>query len=72
MDLGLKGKVAIITGSSKGIGKETATVLAAEGAHVVIASRHEDELIDVSKEIKEQTGQEVSYQVCDVTKETDC
>lgn len=72
MDLGLKGKVAIITGSSKGIGKETATVLAAEGAHVVIASRHEDELIDVAKEIKEQTGQQVSYQVCDVTKETDC
>ncbi|WP_312039667.1 SDR family NAD(P)-dependent oxidoreductase [Macrococcoides bohemicum] len=72
MNLGLQGKVAVITGSSKGIGKETATVLAEEGANVVIASRHEDELIKVVKEIKEKTGKDVAYQVCDVTKEADC
>ncbi|MCU7556199.1 SDR family oxidoreductase [Macrococcus capreoli] len=72
MDLGLQGKVAVITGSSKGIGKETATVLVEEGAHVVIASRHEEDLIEVVKEIKEQTGKDVAYHVCDVTNEADC
>ena len=39
LDLGLTGKVAIVTGGSVGIGKETARKLAAEGVAVVIASR---------------------------------
>lgn len=37
MDLGLTGKVAIITGSGRGIGAMTAATLAGEGANVVIA-----------------------------------
>ena len=38
MDLGLKDRVAIVTGASRGIGRTCAAVLAAEGAHVVLAS----------------------------------
>ena len=38
MDLGLSGRVAIVTGASRGIGRTCAAVLAAEGAHVVLAS----------------------------------
>jgi NAD(P)-dependent dehydrogenase (short-subunit alcohol dehydrogenase family) len=39
MDLGLRGRTAIVTGSSKGIGRAIAATLAAEGAHVVVAAR---------------------------------
>jgi 3-oxoacyl-[acyl-carrier protein] reductase len=40
MDLGLSGRVAIVTGASRGIGKACASELAAEGAHVVVVSRN--------------------------------
>ena len=39
MDLGLRGKVAIVTGGSDGIGKAAATALSAEGARVAICAR---------------------------------
>ena len=44
MDLGLAGKVAIVTGGSRGLGLGAATALVAEGAHVVICARGEDAL----------------------------
>ena len=43
MDLGLAGKVALITGATKGLGFATATILAQEGANVVICGRHDVE-----------------------------
>ena len=44
MDLGLGGRVAIVTGGSDGIGRATAEVLVQEGAHVVICARGEEKL----------------------------
>ncbi len=47
MDLGLRGKVALITGASRGIGRAIAVELATEGANVGICSRHRDALEQV-------------------------
>ena len=48
MDLGLKGKVAVITGGSVGIGLAVAEGLAAEGAHLVLAARKADRVADAA------------------------
>lgn len=55
LDLGLTGKVAIVTGGSVGIGKETARKLAAEGVAVVIASRTAAALEQAAAEIRAST-----------------
>jgi 3-oxoacyl-[acyl-carrier protein] reductase len=72
MDLGLKGKVALITGSSKGIGLETALHLIKEGAKVAICARNLENLKAAATRIFEETGSEVHYIEADVTKEEDC
>ena len=51
LDLQLGGKTALITGASKGIGRETALTLAAEGCSVFLAARSGDELETLRKEI---------------------
>ena len=56
MDLGLAGKVAIVTGGSVGIGKETARKLAAEGVSVVIAARTVGALEAAAEQIRSQTS----------------
>lgn len=72
MELGLKGKVAIITGSSKGIGYYTAMQLVKEGAKVVISARGEKQLQVAAGCIKNETGEEVLIVPTDITKEKDC
>lgn len=72
MDLGLKDKVAIITGASKGIGLYTALQLVKEGAKVVIAARTASTLKEAKAFIQQQTGQEILTIPCDVSKEEDC
>jgi 3-oxoacyl-[acyl-carrier protein] reductase len=51
MDLGLTGKVAIVTGGSRGLGLAAAKALAAEGAHVVICARGEEQLQKAVNEV---------------------
>ncbi|MFC0469823.1 SDR family NAD(P)-dependent oxidoreductase [Halalkalibacter kiskunsagensis] len=72
MDLGLKGKVALITGGSKGIGLETAVQLAKEGAKVAILARTEESLQTAVGLIAEKTGSDVLPIVADVMSKTDC
>jgi 3-oxoacyl-[acyl-carrier protein] reductase len=71
MDLNLKGKIAIVLASSKGLGKAIAMTLASEGATVVIASRNAEELNATASEIKQQTGAEVMVVPTDVAKVDD-
>jgi 3-oxoacyl-[acyl-carrier protein] reductase len=56
MDLGLKGRVALVTGASKGIGKNIARGLANEGVDVVLLARGKDALEQAAEEIHAATG----------------
>jgi 3-oxoacyl-[acyl-carrier protein] reductase len=69
MNLGLKGRVAIVTAASSGLGKATAKELATEGARVVINARRKDELTNAADEIRSATGAEVLAITGDVTNE---
>ena len=51
MDLGIKGKTALVTGASTGIGRGVALALAAEGVKLAIVARRRNLLEEVSKEI---------------------
>src|SRR5437870_2521102 len=58
----LDGQVAIVTGGGSGIGRETARLLAAEGAHVVVAGRRKPPLNDVVGEIQKAGGKATARQ----------
>jgi len=68
MDLYLKGKSAIITGGSKGIGAGVALGLAAEGCAVTIVSRTETELNATADKIRTKTNTNVSVYAADLSK----
>jgi NAD(P)-dependent dehydrogenase (short-subunit alcohol dehydrogenase family) len=63
----LTGRIALVTGGNKGLGKAMARGLAEAGADVVIASRHEDELKAALDEILVGTGRRGAYCVTDVS-----
>ena len=67
MDLNLKGKRALVTGGSKGIGKACAQVLAEEGCLVMIASRDGTALESAAADIKAKTGAEVKWKAADLS-----
>jgi NAD(P)-dependent dehydrogenase (short-subunit alcohol dehydrogenase family) len=71
MDLGLSGKVAVITGGSEGIGKAAARSLAREGARVVICARRAEVLESAAGELSEDTGAEIVPMVADVSRAPD-
>ncbi|MBI4219266.1 MAG: SDR family oxidoreductase [Chloroflexi bacterium] len=70
MDLGLKGRVAIVTGGSEGIGKAAALSMAREGAKVAIIARRKDVLERAANEIRNATKAEVVPLSCDVRDES--
>ena len=68
MDLELTGKVALVTGSSRGIGRGVALTLAQEGCDVMLTGRDEAALREVAASIEER-GRTVKYQALDLREE---
>jgi NAD(P)-dependent dehydrogenase (short-subunit alcohol dehydrogenase family) len=66
----LKGKVAVITGASRGIGEATAKLLAQNGCKVVVSSRDKPACDKVANEIKENGGEALGI-AADIAKEED-
>ncbi|MEC8945862.1 MAG: SDR family oxidoreductase [Chloroflexota bacterium] len=66
MDLGIEGKVALVTGGSRGLGKQAAMSLAKEGVHVVICARTESTLYETVDHIRKMGGH-ISGFVADIS-----
>jgi 3-oxoacyl-[acyl-carrier protein] reductase len=66
VNLGLEGRVAVITGGSQGIGREIARLLATEGADLVLAARRTDVLETTGADLRRDTGRRVLTVTADV------
>jgi len=71
MDLGIKGKVALVAGASQGMGRASALRFAREGAKVSICARGEAALNEAAAMIRKETGGEVLSMVADMAKVED-
>ncbi len=67
MDLGLKGRAAIVAAASKGLGRAVAEELAREGAEVAICARSAAHLEEAAARIRQATGRAVYWEALDVT-----
>jgi 3-oxoacyl-[acyl-carrier protein] reductase len=67
MDLGIKGRTAIVCASSKGLGKACAMTLAKDGVDIILNGRTEKTLNATADEIRKATGVKVTAIACDVT-----
>ena len=67
MDLGIRGRTALVCAASKGLGKGCATSLAREGVNLVITARGRDALEATAEEIRKATGAKVTTVVGDIT-----
>jgi len=72
MELGLRDKVVVITGASRGIGFATATAFAREGAIVVMAAKTPDRLEQSARGLRESTGAHIETFAADLTQESAC
>jgi 3-oxoacyl-[acyl-carrier protein] reductase len=69
MDMGLRGKSALVCASSKGLGRGCAFSLAREGVNLVITARGKEALEKTAAEIRAATGVKVTTVACDITTE---
>jgi 3-oxoacyl-[acyl-carrier protein] reductase len=70
VDLGLRGKVALVSASSKGLGRAIAEELAAEGANLVVCARGEGALRETAESIRKSSGVTVVDVAADVSKQS--
>jgi 3-oxoacyl-[acyl-carrier protein] reductase len=71
VDLGLRGKVALVAASSKGLGRAVAEELAAEGAHLVLCARGEETLEKTAESIRQKAAVKVVAVAADVSESKD-
>lgn len=71
MDLGLKGRRALVTGASRGLGRAIAEALAAEGCNLVLAARNGHELANLAAALRERQGVDAAPLECDLSQAAD-
>jgi 3-oxoacyl-[acyl-carrier protein] reductase len=71
MDLGIKGRRAIVTGGGSGIGYETARLFLEEGVRVLVCGRNADKINKARDELANKTGGEIHAVQADMTREDD-
>jgi 3-oxoacyl-[acyl-carrier protein] reductase len=71
MDLGIKGRVAIVTGGSRGIGRETARLFLEEGVKVMTCARNGDQLETACAELRKTAGGEIQGIAADTSRPED-
>jgi 3-oxoacyl-[acyl-carrier protein] reductase len=67
MELNIKGKAAVVTASSKGLGRAAAEALAAEGVNLAICSRDKNNIRETADDLQTKYNIDVLHDVCDVT-----